>query len=34
MENTDYIFNQMIAEIEAMDPEILTGGILFSPDCW
>ena len=29
MENTDYIFNQIIAEIEAMDPEILTGGILF-----
>ena len=29
MENLDFVINEMIAALEAMDPEILTGGILF-----
>ena len=29
MENLDVMFNEMIAMIEAMDPEIVAGGIIF-----
>ena len=29
MENLDFVINEMIAALEAMDPEILAGGILF-----
>ena len=29
MENWDAVFDQLIAEIEVMDPEILAGGIVF-----
>ena len=30
MENLDFAINEMIAAVEAMDPEILAGGILFT----
>ena len=30
MENLDFVINEMIAAVEAMDPEILAGGILFT----
>ena len=29
MENMDYMINEMTAALQAMDPEILAGGILF-----
>ena len=29
MENMDYVMNELIAQFEAMDPQILAGGIVF-----